>query len=70
MKGYFSLIQYCPDTARREAANVGVMLLCPEAGFLDIKMATTNHRVRRFFGEEADDYLHLDQMKSALSRTA
>ena len=66
MKGYYSLIQYCPDTARREAANVGVMLLCPEAGFLDVKMTTTNHRVRRFFGKEADHYLRLDQMKAAL----
>ena len=29
-KGYYSAIQYCPDRSRMEAANVGVMLLCPQ----------------------------------------
>src|SRR4051812_6471667 len=66
MKGYFSLVQYCPDVARREAANVGVMLLCPDVGFLEVKMKSNNQRVRRFFGEEADDYKFLNQMKASL----
>lgn len=67
MKGYFSLVQYCPDIARREAANIGVVLLCPEAGFLEAKLTTANRRVQRFFGEEADNYRHVNQMKTALS---
>ncbi len=67
MKGYYSLVQYCPDVARLEAANVGVVLLCPEVGFLDVKLIAGNARVRKFFGEEADDYRHLNQMKTALS---
>ncbi len=65
-KGYFSLVQYCPDFARQEAANVGVVLFCPETGFLRVKMVSTNHRIRRFFGEEADNYQHLNAMKEAL----
>lgn len=34
MKGYYSIIQYCPDLSRFEAANVGVLLFCPERAFL------------------------------------
>lgn len=67
MKGYFSLVQYCPDIARREAANIGVMLLCPETGFLSLKLKANNQRVRRFFGEEADNYKFLNQMKHSLA---
>ena len=66
-KGYFSLVQYCPDVARQEAVNVGVVLLCPEQNFIGVKMAPANHRVRRFFGEEADNYQHLNAMKDALA---
>ena len=66
-KGYFSLVQYCPDVARQEAANVGVVLFCPEVGFLRAKLARSNHRIRRFFGEEADNYQHLNAMKDALA---
>ena len=65
-KGYFCLVQYCPDIARAEAANVGVVLFCPDRGFLQTKMVKSNHRIRRFFGEEADNYLHLNAMKDSL----
>lgn len=66
IKGYYSLVQYCPDVARQEAANVGVVLFCPELSFLEARLASSNHRVRRFFGEEADQYRHLNAMKQAL----
>lgn len=65
-KGYYSLVQYCPDVARQEAANVGVVLFCPELSFLEARLASSNHRLRRFFGEEADQYRHLNAMKAAL----
>ncbi len=32
-----------------ESANVGVVLFCPDLGFLDVKLATSNDRLRRFF---------------------
>ena len=38
-KGYYCLIQYCPDLARLEAANIGVILFCPERGFIRAKIA-------------------------------
>ena len=42
-RGYYSLIQFCPDTCRLEVANVGVVLYCPEVSFLISKLpaATT-----------------------------
>lgn len=66
-KGYFSLVQYSPDIARQEAANVGVVLFCPELGFIQAKLSKNNHRIRRFFGEDADGYRHLNAMKSSLA---
>ena len=66
-KGYFSLVQYCPDVARQEAVNVGVVLLCPELNFIGAKMVRGNNRVRRFFGEDADGIQHLNAMKDALA---
>ena len=65
-KGYFSLVQYCPDFARQEAVNVGVLLLCPEQNFIKVRMATANNRVRALFGDEADDYRDLNSMKHSL----
>jgi len=29
-KGYYSVVQYCRDRSRLEAANTGVLLFCPE----------------------------------------
>jgi hypothetical protein len=66
-KGYFSLVQYCPDVARQEAVNVGVVLLCPERHFIGAKMARKNNRVRRLFKHDADGTEHLDAMKNALA---
>ena len=66
-KGYFSLVQYCPDFARQEAANVGVVLFCPERQFIRAQTAKSIGRIRRFFGEDGDGYLHLHGMMEALS---
>lgn len=66
-KGYFSLVQYCPDMSRAEGANIGVVLLVPEVGFVRARMATGNDRIRRFFGPDADGPGHLNAMKQALA---
>ncbi len=58
--GYFSVIQYCPNRSRLEAANVGVLLFVPGAGYLKTRFATGNDRIRRFFSDEAGD---LEQIK-------
>ena len=33
-RAYYSIIQFCPDRGRAEAANVGVLSPCPELGFV------------------------------------
>ena len=64
-KGFFSLIQFCPDPARLEAANVGVLLFCPELGFLRALTVRDNRRVQRFFGSEGQDWQQLNLFKTA-----
>ena len=65
-KGYYSLIQYCPDESRLEAVNIGVVLFCPERGFLESRTAESNDRVRRFFGRDTFDPQRLNDAKRAL----
>ncbi len=49
-KGYYSIIQYCPDLSRLESANIGVLLFCPELNFLEAMTDEAEARVRQFFG--------------------
>jgi hypothetical protein len=65
-RGYYSLIQYCPDPGRLEAVNLGVLLFCPEVGFLEAKIGSNNDRVRKFFGRESFDNWALNKAKQAL----
>ena len=65
-RGYYCLVQYCPDPGRLEAANLGVLLFSPEASFLDVRLSASNDRVRRFFGRSFDNWA-LNSAKQALS---
>ena len=65
-RGYYCLVQYCPDESRDEAANVGVLLFCPSGGYLDAKVSEGNDRVRRFFGTQSFDPQLVTDAKSAL----
>jgi hypothetical protein len=62
-KAYYSLIQFCPDLSRLEAANIGVVLLCPELQFLEVRMAGDNSRIQRFFGRAAFDWSRINSYK-------
>lgn len=64
--GYYSLIQYCPDRSRLEAANVGVLLFAPACSFLKVRLAHGNDRIRRFFQDEAGDLAQINLMKRML----
>lgn len=66
--GYYSVIQYCPDRSRLEAANVGVLLFVPAAGYLRARFSTGNDRVRRFFKDEVRDFVQVDHAKDMLAR--
>ena len=66
--GYYSLLQYCPDLARVEAANIGVILFSPEDGYLRARTAPANDRVRKFFGSTAGDLDQISAMKRMFER--
>ncbi len=66
-KGYYSLIQYCPDPSRLEVANVGVLLFCPELHFINARMAPGNNRVRKIFSVSGKDLLKVDSAKRAIA---
>lgn len=65
-KAYYCLIQYCPDLSRLEAANIGVILFCPERRFIRAKTAQGNDRVRRFFGSQDNDWTQINAMKNSI----
>jgi hypothetical protein len=65
-KGYYSLIQYCPDLSRLEAANVGVVLFCPERHFIRARTTNSVQRIRRFFGSEDRDWGQIRQARTAI----
>jgi hypothetical protein len=66
MKGYYSIVQYCPDLSRFEAANVGVLVFCPERRFLKALTVGNNSRIIRFFGSEGHDWERINTLKHGL----
>jgi len=67
-KGYYSIIQFCPDISRQEAANIGVLLFCPELGFIRARTSESNERIYRFFGKESCDAARIEQMKGLVEK--
>jgi hypothetical protein len=65
-KGYYSLLQYCPDLGRLEAANAGVLLFRPEPHFLKALTSRNNSRIIRFFGSESHDWIRINAFKKGL----
>lgn len=65
-RGYYSLIQYCPDLGRLESANIGVLLFCPECNFLQAKTARDNARIIKFFGSKGHDWRQINSFKRGI----
>lgn len=65
-RGYYSLIQYCPDLGRLEVANIGVLLFCPERQFLKAMTTQSNARIIQFFGQKGHDWVRIDAFKKGL----
>lgn len=63
---YYSIIQFCPDRGRAEAANVGVLLLCPELGFVGARTSEHDRRVKKFFGSASVDWKRLRLIEHAI----
>jgi hypothetical protein len=66
LRGYYCIIQYCPSASRGEAANVGVVVFCPERGFLEAKVSAGNDRLSRFFGRDSFDPDIVNDAKAAI----
>ena len=67
-KGYYSLIQYCPDASRLECVNVGLVLFCPEARFIEARTTRGNQRAAQLVGRASLDRASLNSAKRALER--
>ncbi len=67
-KGYYSLIQFCPDRSRLEAVNVGVLLFCPDPHFIAARTAKGNQRPTKLVGRSAYDAAGLNAAKRAIER--
>jgi hypothetical protein len=65
-KGWFSIIQYCPDPNRLESANIGVLLFCPELNFLDVQVASNNQRIIKFFGSNSFEKKLVNSFKKGI----
>ena len=65
-RGYYSLIQFCPDPSRLEAVNVGVVLLCPDADFLAARTSASNRRAEKLVGRGELDRPALNSAKHAI----
>lgn len=64
-KGYYSIIQFCPEIARRESVNIGVVLFVPEKDFLQARLSADNDRVKQFFGTKVMDFGLLSDFKKS-----
>lgn len=65
-RGYYSIIQFCPDPARMESVNVGVVLLCPESSFLDVRISHENRRAQRLVGKSEFNRAAVEAAKLSL----
>jgi hypothetical protein len=54
-KGFYSLVQYCPNRFRAEAVNVGLVLLCVEPHAVRVRMTDRFDRVRKLFAIEKSE---------------
>jgi hypothetical protein len=64
IKGYYSIVQYCPDPSRLETVNIGVALFCPEIGFLKVLFGRRKTRVDQLFGKQ--DWEFVENQKAAI----
>ena len=73
-RGFYSVVQYCPDRFRAEAVNVGLVLLSIEPHAVRVKMAASFDRAKRLFAIGKADLktlkVSLDGMKARIESLA
>ena len=67
-RGYYSLIQFCPNPSRLETVNVGLVLLCPETSFVAVRIADDNRSAERLVGHGRLDKSALNSAKRAIEQ--
>jgi hypothetical protein len=67
-RGYYSLIQFCPDASRAEAVNVGVVMFCPELEYLAALASPDNQRAELLVGRGNLPHEALNHAKQSLLR--
>jgi hypothetical protein len=67
MAGAYSIIRFCPNVARGEGVNVGVVVVSPEHGSVVLRMSENNERVKTMFRATAYDDRRLASAKVALA---
>ncbi|MBI1311303.1 DUF3037 domain-containing protein [bacterium] len=65
-RGFYSLVQYCPDLSRLEVANVGVVLFCAELNYLGVELTQNHTRISQMFGRGQRDLKRLRAVKAGL----
>lgn len=64
-KGYYSLVQYCPDDSRLESVNMGLAVFLPDVPRVLIRWATNaKARIHKVFGPR--DWVLVEQQKQAI----
>lgn len=58
-KGFYSVVQYCPNRFRAEAVNIGLVLLCVEPHAVRVRMTEKFDRVRKLFAIEKSELKNL-----------
>ncbi len=66
-KGYYSLIQFCPDHGRMETANAGLVLLCPERKFLEARVIHSYQRLKKIVESGDFDGKAVNAAKDAIA---
>jgi hypothetical protein len=61
-RGYYSLIQFCPDPSRLEGVNIGVLLYSSSEQRLQVEVTRNNHRITKFFGAQNLDFVNRAKM--------
>lgn len=64
--GWCSLIQYMPNLARREGANVGIVLFVPDPHSIGVRISHDNECPRQRFGDDAIDDSFLNLAKASI----
>src|SRR5215813_971909 len=67
-KGYYSLIQFCPNPSRLETVNVGIVLFCPELNFLEARTTKGNQRPAKLVGHKNIAKAGLNAAKRSIER--